>query len=98
MIYKLNEYIYKKQNGYTFKGQLFLKDNIILIYCFIAVKGCAVDCLLQSFYSGFKKDEKDKAINDYLSGKIKVSNNDYSKLNNNAKELIEITNCNIGNK
>ena len=87
MIYKLNECIYKKQNKYTFKDQLFLNNNNRLVYCFVAVKGRAVKCLLESLYSGFTKSEKDKAINDYLSNKIKALECDY---NNNAKEIIKL--------
>ena len=72
MIYKLNECIYLKKNKYTFKDQLFLNNNNILVYCFVAKKGRCVDCLLQSLFSGFTKDEKDKVISDYLSSKAKA--------------------------
>ena len=96
MIYKLNEYVYKKQNGYTFKEQLFWNNNNRLVYCFVAVKGRAVECLLQSLCNGFKKDEKDKVINDYLNNKIKALECDYSELNNNAKEMVELVSYKIG--
>ena len=96
MIYKLKEYVYKKQNKYTFKEQLFWNNNNRLVYCFVAVKGGKVECLLQSLYNGFKKDEKDKVISDYLSSKIKTSDDDYSKLNNNAKPLIKLVSYKIG--
>ena len=96
MIYKLNEYVYEKQNKYTFKQQLFLNNNNRLVYCFVAVKGGKVECLLQSLYSGFSKSEKDKAIKDYLSGKKEQNNKDYSNLNNNAKPLIKLVSCKIG--
>ena len=89
MIYKLNECIYKKQNKYTFKEELFLNNNR-LVYCFVAVKGRAVKCLLESLFNGFKKEEKDKAINDYLSSKKAQNNKDYSMLNDNAKEIIKL--------
>ena len=67
MIYKLDESVYLKKNKYTFNEQIFLNNNNKLVYCFVAVKNGAVKCLLQSLYSGFTKDEKDKVINDFLS-------------------------------
>ena len=96
MIYKINDSVYFKKNKYTFKEQIFLNDNKILVYCFVVAKGRTVECLLQSLYSGFAKKEKDAAINDYLSKKIKALECDYSNLNNNAKEFIEITSYKIG--
>ena len=96
MIYKINDYIYKKKNKYTFKEEIFLNNNKRLVYCFVAIKDGVIDCLLQSIYNGFKNDEKDKAINDYLSGKTKTIDCDYSKLSNNAKPLIEIVSSKIG--
>ena len=90
MIYKLNESVYLKKNKYTFKEQLFLNNNNRLVYCFVAVKGGVVECLLQSLYSGFTKSEKDKVINDYLSSKIKALECDYSTLNNNAKAIVKL--------
>ena len=92
MIYKLNEYVYLKKNKYTFKEQLFWNNNNRFVYCFVAVKGRCVDCLLQSLYSGFTKDEKDKAINEYLSHKAKVLKLDSEF--SNAKELIKLTSFN----
>ena len=89
MIYKLNEYVYKKQSGYTFKEQLFLNNNNRLVYCFVAAKGRAVECLLQSLYNGFKKAEKDKVISDYLDSKAKALECDYSALKDNAKEAVK---------
>ena len=68
MIYKLKEYVFLKKDKYTFKEQLFLNNNNKLVYCLVAVKGRVVECLLQSL-NGFKKEEKDKAINDYLNAK-----------------------------
>ena len=70
MVYKLNEYIYKKCKGYTFKEQLFWNNNNRFVYCFVAAKGRTVECLLQSLYNGFSKQEKDKVINDYLNSKF----------------------------
>ena len=66
---KLNEYVYLKKNKYTFKEQLFWNNNNRFVYCFVAVKGRTIECLLQSLYNGFKKEEKDKVINDFLSSK-----------------------------
>ena len=86
MIYKLDECIYKKQIKYTFKVQIFLNNNNRLVYCFVAVKGGVVSCLLQSLFNGFKKEEKEKAINDFLSNKIKTLEYVYS----NAKEMVEL--------
>ena len=96
MAYILNEYVYLKKYKYTFKEQLFWNDNNRFVYCFVAVKNGKVDCLLQSLYNGFKKDEKDKAIKDYLNHKAKTLDCGYSKLSDNAKDLIEITNYQIG--
>ena len=93
MIYKLNECVYLTKDKYTFKEQLFLNNNNILVYCFVAVKNGVVDCLLQSLYNGFKKDEKDKAISKYLKNKQKLISFDYAK----AKPIIEITNYKISN-
>ena len=92
MIYKLNEYVYLKKNKYTFKVQTFLNNNNRIVYCFVAVKGGAIDCLLQSLYHGFTKDEKNKAISDYLNNKIKTLEYDYS----NAKEMVEVVSYKIG--
>ena len=91
MIYNIDEITYKMYKGYTFKVQLFLNNNNRLVYCFVAVKGRAVDCLLQSLFHGFTKDEKEKAINDYLNNKkIKELDYDYSTLSSNAKEIVEL--------
>ena len=69
--YKLDECIYLKKNKYTFKTELFWK-NSMLIYCFVASKDGAAACLLQSLFTGFSKEEKNKAIVDYLNSKIKT--------------------------
>ena len=71
MVYKLNEYIYKKCKGYTFKDELFWNNNNRFCYCFVAVKNGVTECLLQSICNGFTKDEKDKVIIDYLNSKFK---------------------------
>ena len=91
MIYKLDECIYKKEKGYTFKNQIFLNNNHLVIYCFIAQKGRNVDCLLES-YEAFPKAEKDKVINDYLKCKVKALklDDDYA----NAKELVKLVSYN----
>ena len=96
MIYKLNEYVYLKKNKYTFKEELFLNNNNKLVYCFVVVKNGVVECLLQSLYNGFTKNEKDKAIEEYLNNKIKALEYGYSQLNNNAKALIKLVSCKIG--
>ena len=90
MIYKINECVYSKKNKYTFKEQIFLNANKKLVYCFVAVKGGAIECLLQSLYNGFSKNEKDKVINEYLSGKIKALECNYAELNANAKEIVAL--------
>ena len=95
MIYKLNEYVYLKKDKYTFKEQLFLNNNNRLVYCFVAVKDGVTECLLQSLYNGFKKEEKDKAIDNYLNSKIKLDCG-YSKLNENAKEIVKLVSYKIG--
>ena len=97
MIYKLNEYVYLKKNKYTFKEQLFLNNNKRLVYCFVAVKGRVVECLLQSLYNGFTKAEKDKVINEYLNHKAKALECGYSKLNDNAKAIVKLTSFNSKN-
>ena len=89
MIYKLDEYIYVKKDKYTFKSELYLNNNNRLVYCFVVTKGRNTECLLQSLTNGFTKDEKDKAINEYLSFK-KVSESIYSELRKNAKELVKL--------
>ena len=71
MVYKLGEYIYKECKGYTFKEELFWNNNNRFCYCFVAVKSGVIECLLQSIISGFTKQEKDKAIKDYLNSKFK---------------------------
>ena len=71
MVYKLLENIYKKHKGYTFKDELFWNNNNRFVYCFVAVKGRAVECLLQSINGGFTKDEKENVIKDYLNSKFK---------------------------
>ena len=90
MIYNIDEVTYKMYKGYTFKVQLFLNNNNRLVYCFVAVKNDAVKCLLQSSFHGFTKDEKDKAINDFLKSKKKQNNKDYLRLSKNAKEIVEL--------
>ena len=90
MIYKVNEYVYLKKNKYTFKEQLFLNNNNRLVYCFVVVKNGATECLLQSLFNGFKKEEKDKAIKDYLADKIKALECGYSTLSANAKDMVEL--------
>ena len=92
MIYKLYENVFLKKNKYTFKEQLFLNNNNRLVYCFVASKNGVVDCLLQSLYSGFSKEEKDKVIVDYLNSKIKTLDCDYSDLSSSTKELVKSTN------
>ena len=91
MVYKLNEYVYFKKDKYTFIEQMFLNNNNLLIYCFIAKKGRCVECLLQN-YNAFTKSEKDKVINEYLSHKAKAFKleNEYA----NAKELVELVSFN----
>ena len=66
MVHLLLESVYKKQSRYTFKDQLFWNNNNKFCYCFVAVKGSKVECLLQSLDGGFSKDEKDNVIRDYL--------------------------------
>ena len=95
MIYKLDECIYLKKNKYTFKTELFWKDNM-LIYCFVASKDGAAACLLQSLFTGFSKEEKNKAIVDYLKGEIKELDYDYSELSSSTKELVKLTNYKVG--
>ena len=90
MIYNIDEITYKMYKGYTFKVQTF-QDGVTVIYCFVAVKNDAAVCLLQSLFHGFTKDEKDKAINDYLKNKkIKELDYDYSTLSKNAKEIVQL--------
>ena len=95
MIYKLDECIYLEKNKYTFKTELFWKDNM-LIYCFVAVKNGAAACLLQSLFTGFSKEEKNKAIVDFLKGEIKELDYDYSELSSSTKELVKLTNYKVG--
>ena len=98
MVYKINDSIYSKVGKYTFKEQIFLNNNKILVFCFVvAKKGGVVECLLQSICSGFSKCEKDKVIKDYLDNKIKALECDYSTLSSNTKELIEVTKYKVGN-
>ena len=78
MIYKLNEYVYLKKDKYTFKEEIFWNNNNRLVYCFVAVKDGVVECLLQSLYNGFKKEQKDKAIDNYLNSKAKPIDCGYS--------------------
>ena len=91
MIYKLHECVYLKKDKYTFIEQIFLNNNNILIYCFVAKKGRCIDCLLQN-YSAFPKAEKDKVISEYLSHKAKALKLD-SKFAN-AKEMVKLTSFN----
>ena len=95
MIYKLDECIYLEKNKYTFKTELFWKDNM-LIYWYVASKNGVVACLLQSLFTGFSKEEKNKAINDYFKGEIKELDYDYSELNCCSKELVKLTNYKVG--
>ena len=96
MVHLLLESVYKKQSRYTFKDQLFLNNNNKFCYCFVAVKRGKVECLLQSIDGGFKKDEKDNVIKDYLNSKFKKLDCGYSKLNNKAKPIVEITGYKVG--
>ena len=96
MVYLLNETVYLKKDKYTFKDQLFWNNNNRFCYCFVAVKGGKVDCLLQSIDGGFKKDKKDKVIKDYLNSKFKTLDCGYSKLSDKAKPIIEITDYKVG--
>ena len=91
MIYKLNEYVYSKKDKYTFIEQMFLNNNNLIIYCFIAKKGRCNDCLLQN-YSAFSKAEKDKVISDYLNHKAKASKLDDEYAS--AKEIVKLTSFN----
>ena len=65
MIYKLDECIYKKEKGYTFKEQLFLNNNNKLVYCLIADKNGVIECLDENL-DGFTKEYKDYIISKYL--------------------------------
>ena len=96
MIYKLDEHVYLKKDKYTFKEQLFWNNNNRFVYCFVAVKDGVTECLLQSLYNGFKKEQKDKAINNYLNSKAKPLDCGYSKLNDNAKEIVKLVSYKIG--
>ena len=84
MIYKLNEYVYLKENKYIFKEQLFL-DNGRKVYCLVAVSGDVVHGLLQSLFN-LKKDEVDEAIEEYLKNRRRLIRFDYA----NAKEIKEV--------
>ena len=92
MIYKLDEYVYLVKDKYTFKEQTIL-DNNRLVYCFVAVKGDVIHGLLQSFFR-LSKDEKDKAIENYLKNKERLISFEYTK----AKEIVKLTKYKIGVK
>ena len=90
MIWKLNEYVYLKKDKYTFKEQTFL-DGYLKVYCLVAINGDVVHGLWEGLERP-TKDEKDKAINEYLKNERRLINFEYSK----AKPLVELTNYKVG--
>ena len=91
MIYKVYEYVYLKKDKYTFKEELII-DNSKRIYCLVAINGDVVHCLLQLLFEKPTKDEKDKAIKEYLKNKRRLISFEYK----NAKPFIELTSYKVG--
>ena len=91
MFYKINEYVYLKKDNYTFKDVLILKDNILLVYCLVAVSGNVTHGLLESL-NILSKDKKDQAIKDYLKNKKRLINFEYAS----AKPFIKLTHYKVG--
>ena len=89
MIWKIYEETYKKVKGYTFIEKSY--SNNLTEYYFMVKKGRFTGCLLES-YRLIPNDEKDKAIADYLSHKIKTFKlgDEYK----NAKEMIKLVSFN----
>ena len=89
----VNEYVYFKNNKYTFKEQLILDNRLTykLVYCFVVVDGDNIHCLLQSFEKP-TADEKNKAIRNYLKNRRRLISFEYK----NVKPIMELTNYKIG--
>ena len=89
MVWKVYDETYRKVKGYTFIEKSYHSN--LPEYYFMVKKGGFTGCLLKS-YDFFTKAEKDKAIADYLSHKIKAFKlgDEYK----NAKEMIKLVSFN----
>ena len=68
IIYK---YIYKCENGYTFKKQICISDNKKIIFNFIVNDNFSDDLLLSNINSDFKDNVLNNKIKEYLLKELK---------------------------